>query len=112
MDEKILTERLNTLFKDEQFTDAFFDNIDNKEAIADLLKKNDVDLMEEEIQAIIEYAKTTMSKEELSEEDMDNVSGGFGIIGGLIIGIGGGIFFGYQTYKARKAINQMRGTCG
>lgn len=114
MDGKVIAERLNGLFKTETFACDFFDNIDDKGKIKELLTKNDIELSDEELSSLIDYAKSVSSKEskeELSEDDMDNVTGGFGLLTWTAIGVGSAIFFGYQTHKARKELNRATNAC-
>lgn len=101
-----MNEKLIELLKNEEFCIAFFDALEDTPALKSLLERSGISATDEEIQQLVKIAKQQIAKAdgaELSEDDLDDVSGG--IIGWVIAGTVSGIFFGYQVYKARKAVN-------
>ena len=102
-----MNEKLTALLKNEEFCIAFFDALEDIPALESLLERNDITVGEEEIKQLVAIAKQQIAKAdgaELSEDDLDDVSGG--LIGWVIAGVASGIFFGYQVYKAKKALNE------
>lgn len=107
-----IQKKIEELFKNEMFCDKFFDNIDNAVEIKQLFTENEIDLSGEDIAQLIDLTKKSIAKQEngeLAEDELDAVSGG--IVGYIIAGVAGAIFFGYQTYKNRKKLNNTFGAC-
>lgn len=102
-----MTEKLNTLFKNnEDFCIRYFDAIDNIDLQKKVLKDYDVVITDEELEELNRVSRTQMAKmdkEELLEEDLDEVAGG--LVGWVIAGVVGGIIVGYGIYKLRKTAN-------
>jgi hypothetical protein len=70
-----------------------------------LFAEKGVELSDEEVGELIAYTKSNVignESGELSESEMENVSGG--VLGWIALGVAGGIFFGYQTYKNVKTL--------
>lgn len=108
-----INKKIEELFKNEDFCVAFFDSIDDIAKIKNLLNENGLILSDDEIAQLIDLSKKTMSSGdsvELSESDMDSVSGG--IVGWVVAGAASAVFFGYQVYQGRKGLNRARGVCG
>ena len=102
-----MNEKLNEMLKNEEFCIAFFDALEDIPTLKSLLERSGITAGDEEIRQLVAIAKQQIAKAdgaELSEEDLDDVSGG--IIGWVIAGVASGIFFGYQVYKAKKALNE------
>lgn len=101
-----MSEKLIELFKNEEFCVNFFEAIDKTDELKSLLGKNGINISDEELKELIDVAKQQMAKvdnEELNEDELDDVSGG--VVGWIVAGVVCGIFFGYQTYKAKTAFN-------
>lgn len=104
--------KIEELFKNEEFCVKFYDSIDDLSAIKTLLDENGVVSTEEDVKHFVDSIKARIASEEkgeLSEEDMDEVSGG--LVGWVVAGAVSAAFFGYQTYKNRKALNSTFGYC-
>jgi hypothetical protein len=102
----MMNEKLTELLKNEEFCIAFFDALEDIPTLKSLLERSGISATDEEIRQLVAIAKQQIAKAdgaELSEDDLDDVSGG--IIGWVIAGTVSGIFFGYQVYKARKGVN-------
>ena len=102
-----MNEKLTALLKNEEFCIAFFDALEDIPTLKSLLERSGISATDEEIHQLIAIAKQQIAKAdgaELSEDDLDDVSGG--VIGWVIAGVASGIFFGYQVYKARKGLNE------
>ena len=103
----IMNEKLMELLKNEDFCVKFFDTLEDMTGLTALLEANGISVTDEEVKAIVKIAKQQMVKAdgaELSEDDLDDVTGG--VIGWVIAGVASGIFFGYQVYKAKKGLNE------
>ena len=103
----MMNEKLTELLKNEEFCIAFFDALEDTPALKSLLERSSISATDEEIQQLVKIAKQQIAKAdgaELSEDDLDDVSGG--VIGWVIAGVASGIFFGYQVYKAKKGLNE------
>lgn len=101
-----MNEKLIELLKNEEFCIEFFDTFEKIDGLKALLERNGITITDDEVQELIKIAKQQISKadnEELCENELDDVSGG--LVGWVIAGVASGIFFGYQVYKSRKAIN-------
>lgn len=103
----MMAEKLNEMFKQEAFCIRFFDALEQPAELKAVLTENDIAVTDEDLNVIIAVAKEQIAKadkEELSETELADVAGG--IWGYVVIGVAAGIFFGYQTYKSRKALNE------
>ena len=101
-----MNEKLIELLKNEDFCVKFFDSLEDLTALTALLEGNGVTVTADEVQELVKAAKQQIAKAdnaELNEDDLDDVAGG--VIGWVIAGTASAIFFGYQTYKNRKAVN-------
>lgn len=108
-----MAQKMEVLFHNEEFAVDFFDNIDDTQKIIDLLAQNDITMTTEEADEFIAVVKNNVVNNEtgeLSESDMENVSGG--VIPWIVGGIISGVFFGYQTYKNVKKIPKSKSSCG
>ncbi len=102
----MMNAKLTELLKNEEFCIAFFDALEDIPTLKSLLERSGITVGEDEIKQLLTIATQQIAKAdgaELSETDLDNVSGG--VIGWVIAGVASGIFFGYQVYKARKGVN-------
>ena len=86
--------KINELFENKEFAEAFA-TLDTDEAVIALFADNGVEMTEDELHAIVEYATATESdSKELNADDLDNVSGG--VVGYFVIGcLAVGFFAGY-----------------
>lgn len=78
---------IKEVFSDEAFVNSLA-NLDTAEEVQAALKEKNVDLS---IDDIVKIQKTLASQEsgELSEDDMENVAGGFAITAGVVSAIAG-----------------------
>lgn len=108
--------RINELLMDQDFQKKSLE-VTSKEGVQDLFKEFGVDLTEEETDDFLIQlgALLSESSDELTEDDLDGVSGGafslvltgaaasaFGIACGVTIGIGAVAVGGYIIYKKIK----------
>lgn len=103
----MMAEKLNEMFKQEAFCIRFFDALEQPAELKAVLTENGIEVTDEELTELVAVAKAQIAKaegEELSENELSDVAGG--IWGYVVIGVAAGIFFGYQTYKSRKALNE------
>ena len=85
MDEKKLLDKLKAVAKDEHFMEELF-TTENYVDFASKLKTKDIELSDEEAKALYEGMKVEYG--ELSEENLDNVTGGSAFLIGACIHIG------------------------
>lgn len=109
--DKITEQKLTELFNSEN-AKAKLNAIDDIEELKQFLDENDIELSYEDLAELLKSAVACSEKsnsDELTEEDMDNVSGGligWIILGGILAGAGG-----WGANKARKLYNQATGKC-
>ena len=99
-----MANKMNELFKNEEFCVRFFDALEDTTALQAVLADYGIEATAEETAEIAKTAKAQIAQEELNEEALDEVAGG--IIGWVIAGVASGAFFGYQVYKARNGLNE------
>jgi len=78
-------QKLQKLFNDEEFKNKFF-SLKSAEDMSDELAKHDIDISAEELRKIYSLVKKKEAGE-LSDEELENVAGGFWpwLAGGLVI---------------------------
>lgn len=89
-------EKLNELFSDAGYVDSIKD-LDNMADIYKAVSSEIPDLTEDDLSQYLHAISKAMSEDELSEDDLDNVAGGFGwaaLLGGIT-----------ATYAVMKLIN-------
>ena len=97
-----MNEKLMELLKDEDFCVKYFDNLDDLSELRRLLEENGIETDDEELRALVEVTKEQIAREEsdeLSEEELDQVAGGFP---GLII-LATAIIVAYTIYKLKTS---------
>lgn len=103
--------RMKILFEDEGFISKFSE-IEDYSELKKLFIDNGVEISDEDLIKILESTLISIENKnsaELSEEQMDDVSGGFVewiVLGGFAAAVGG-----VATYKLRKLINTGTGVC-
>jgi hypothetical protein len=106
---EIVSKKIEELFHEETFACAFFENIESADEVKKLFAEKGVELSDEEVGELIAYTKSNVignESGELSESEMENVSGG--VLGWIALGVASGIFFGYQAYQGGKASGWYR----
>ena len=99
-----MNDKLMELLKDEDFCVKFFDNLNDLSELRKLLEENGIQADDEELHALVELTKAQIAKKEcneLSEEDLDNVSGGMVGLALLVTGI----VIAYEIYKIKTSRN-------
>jgi len=89
-------EKLQELFNDEKFKNKFF-SLKSAEEMSDELAKHEIDISAEELRKIYSLAKKKEAGE-LSDEELENVAGGFY---GLLA-LGAAIAFGFDAGYAQS----------
>jgi len=95
---------LKEKMQEEDFCVAFFENLENISEVTALLERSGIEATEEEILELVKIAKEQVAKDdsdELSEEDLEDVSGG--MIGFVIILTI--VIIGYKIYKIKTMQN-------
>lgn len=96
MNENKLLEQLKNAATDEQFMEGLFTSVDYQE-FAEKLATKDIVVSDEEAKQLYEGMKSGTG--ELSEDNLDNIAGGFGVVGACWA-IAGGCAFLYGCYKS------------
>lgn len=78
---------IKEVFSDKEFVESLL-GLETPEEVQAALKAKDLDLSIEEIESI-QKALTAQESNELSEEEMENVAGGFAITAGIVSAIAG-----------------------
>lgn len=68
-------ERVLELLQDDSFLEKV-DTADGVEGLKKLFKENGVDMSSDEVKELVEFVASTSKTGEISEEELDNVSGG------------------------------------
>ena len=103
-----MNEKLVELLKDEGFCVKYFDSLENLPLLNNLLVENGIILTEEELNDLVKITKQQIAKEdnrELSEDDLEDVSGGYI---GLVLVVTA-IYIAYSVYKIKKIQNAKNG---
>ena len=96
-----MNEKLVELLKDEDFCVKYFDVLEDLPELNNLLAANGIELTETELCDLVKITKQQIAKEEneeLSEDDLEDVSGGYLGLALIITAI----VFAYSLYKIRK----------
>ena len=97
MEEYNMTNKMNELFKNEEFCVRFFDALEDTTALQAVLADYGIEATAEETAEIAKTAKAQIAQEELNEEALDEVAGG--IIGWVIAGVASGAFFWFVAKR-------------
>ena len=101
-------EKLVTLSSDQEFLAKAISAKDSAE-LQKLASENGIELDDAGAEVAFESIRKECSAE-LTEADLDQVAGGFGLLGamaiGAVIGIGVGLYCAFVVYKALKYMNR------
>ena len=101
-------EKLVTLSSDQEFLAKAISAKDSAE-LQKLASENGIELDDAGAEVAFESIRKGCSAE-LTEADLDQVAGGFGLLGamaiGAVIGIGVGLYCAFAVYKTLKYINR------
>ena len=106
----MLNDQVNALFENEEFSKKFTE-VEDFDALKNLFTSFGVEMSDDDVCKFLEAAIlcADRSSGELSEDEMENVAGGF--VEWIIAGVGLGIIGGVSTYKLRKLLNSGSGQC-
>ncbi len=96
-----MNEKLVELLKDEDFCVKYFDVLEDLPELNNLLAVNGIELTETELCDLVKITKQQIAKEEneeLSEDDLEDVSGGYLGLALIVTAI----VIAYSIYKIRK----------
>ena len=105
-----ISEQIKTLFENEAFVEKFT-NAEDLSEIKQLFADNGVEMSDDEVKQFVEAVLSLAEKGvgEMSEDQLDNVAGGF--VGWVVLGVAAGVVGGTCAYKLRKKLNSVSGTC-
>lgn len=102
---------LETLFHNKTFAEKF-SSLDDFAQMKELFSSYGLSLTDEELKEFLDAAITFMENDnELSIEELENVSGGFGIAACACVCVTCAIICGISAYNLRKAKNSIERKC-
>lgn len=108
---EVTSAKLKALFEDKEFG-AKFREIEDFAEMKKLFADNGVEISDEDLKKGLEIVlknAENQNTDELTEEQMEEVSGGF--VGWIIFGGACAVVSGVSAYKLRKALNSATGSC-